>query len=448
MVPVVQKTELASGVTVVTEQVPEFRSCTLGVWIQAGSRHEVDGQAGLSHFLEHMYFKGTGQRTAAQIAETMDAVGGQLNAFTEKEQTCYYARVVDRHLPVALDVLEDMLLRSTFAPEELDREKGVILEEIKMYEDAPDEIVFDVFTSTLWGEHPLGRPILGRREVIEALDRDRLTAYRDAHYLPSRIVVAAAGRVDHAWLVERVGGWFPSAAPPAAPPLLHGGRPAAQVARAIHHRDTEQVYLCYGAEGLHVSDDRRYALLLLDSVLGGSMSCRLFQEIREKRGLVYSVSTFQSSYRDSGLFGVYAGTSAEKLAEVLQVTREILEDVRQRGLTPAELERAREQMKGSLALALESTSHRMMRLARAQTFHGRLIPIEEVLERIDAVTHRDILELAGALLAPERFSMAVLGPVDEVEGVPAQPRSGREAGRRGGREAASAARRSGLHGRR
>lgn len=422
----VRKTLLDNGITLVTEQIPEFRSCTLGIWAQTGSRHEREDQSGLSHFLEHMLFKGTRTRNATQIAESMDAVGGQLNAFTEKEQTCYYARVMDRHLPRALDILSDMLLDSVFDPAELEREKGVILEEIKMYEDAPDEMVFDVFTSTVWQGHPLGRPILGSQEVISSLTRERLLEYRDAHYQPTRLLVSAAGHVDHDELAARVGGWFSQNQLPPAPPLTPGGAPTGEPRKAIQYRDSEQVYMCLGAQGLPVADERRYAMLILDSILGGSMSCRLFQEIRERRGLVYTVCTFQNSYRDCGLFGVYAGTSAEKLDEVLRLSREILEDVRQEGLRPEELERAREQLKGSITLAMESTSHRMIRLARTETFHGRTIPLEEVLERLDAVRPEEVLDLARVVLDPERFTLAVLGPVQAVDGVPATgaPRGG------------------------
>lgn len=415
----VRKTTLDNGITLVTEQIPEFRSCSLGIWAQSGSRHEREDQSGLSHFLEHMLFKGTPRRTATQIAEAMDGVGGQLNAFTEKEQTCYYARVMDQHLPRALDILSDMFLNSLFDPAELEREKGVILEEIKMYEDAPDEMVFDVFTSSVWDGHPLGRPILGSREVISGLDRERLVQFMEERYLPSRLLVSAAGHVDHDMVAEKVGQWFQGGRPAEPLPLVPGGTPESNPRRIVQYRDSEQVYVCYGVQGLAVTDERRYAMLVLDSVLGGSMSCRLFQEIRERRGLVYTVCTFQNTYRDCGLFGVYAGTSAEKVEEVLRLSREILEEVRQDGIRPEELERAREHLKGSIALAMESTSHRMMRLARTQSFHGRIIPLEEVIERVDAVSHEDILDLARTLLAPERFTLAVLGPVQAVDGVPA-----------------------------
>jgi len=415
----VRKTVLENGITLVTEQIPQFRSCSLGIWAQAGSRHERQEQSGLSHFLEHMLFKGTQRRNATQIAEAMDGVGGQLNAFTEKEQTCYYARVMDQHLPMALDILSDMFLNSVFDPHEIEREKGVILEEIKMYDDAPDEMVFDVFTSAVWRGHPLGRSILGTKEVISALTRERVLEYRNAHYVPPRLLVSAAGHLEHDLLVERVAGWFNGAPLPEPPPLVPGGTPLAEPCKLVQYRDSEQVYLCYGVQGLAVTDERRYAMLVLDSVLGGSMSCRLFQEIRERRGLVYSVCTFQNSYRDSGLFGVYAGTSAEKVEEVLRLSREILEDVRQDGIRTEELDRAREHLKGSIALAMESTSHRMMRLARTQSFHGRIIPLEEVIERVDAVSHEDVLDLARTLLTPEKFTLAVLGPVQAVDGVPA-----------------------------
>ncbi|HXE71042.1 MAG TPA: pitrilysin family protein [Candidatus Nitrosotenuis sp.] len=415
----VGKTVLDNGLTVVTELLPEFRSCTLGIWVRTGSRYERPDEAGLSHFIEHMFFKGTRRRTASEIAEAMDAVGGNLNAFTEKEQTCYYARVMDEHLPVALDILSDMLLHSRFDEEEMAREKGVILEEIKMYEDAPDELIFDLFTRALWGDHPLGRPILGEREVVAGLTREKLCAYLQRHYVPSKILVAAAGRVDHDHLAEEVSRWYAADAP--AAPGDEAPAPTTRPGVTVYSRDVEQVYLCYGTEGLRVTDERRYALLVLDSILGGSTSSRLFQEIREKRGLVYTVCTFQNSYSDAGVFGVYAGTSAEKLEEVLALIRKILVEVRGQGLTDAELRRAREHLKGSMALALESTSSRMTRLARSETYHGRVIPLEELIARIDAVTHADVMELAETMLDPARYTLTVLGPLDRVEGVPAEP---------------------------
>lgn len=416
----IRKTVLDNGLRVVTERIHEVRSVTLGLWVCTGSRYEREDQAGLSHYLEHLFFKGTETRSASDIAEAVDAVGGQLNAFTEKEVTCFYARIMDCHLPLAVELLCDMLLHSRFDPEEMERERGVILEEIKMYEDAPDEMVFEHFTRAVWGGHPLGRPILGRREAIAGLTRERLLEYLDEHYCPANMVVAAAGNLEHEELVRRLQEQFRGIPPGTGePPVL--SCPLAHPGTAVHYRECEQVYLCYGGQGLCHTDERRYALQVLDNILGGSVSSRLFQEIREKRGLVYTVSSFQSAYRDGGLFGIYAGTGRETLGQVLELIRAVLADLRGHGPSEAERERAQECLKGALALALESTSNRMMRLARSEIFHRRLIPVEEMIERIGAVTREDVMELAEELLDPERFTLTVLGPVEAVEGVAAVP---------------------------
>ncbi|MEW6280797.1 MAG: pitrilysin family protein [Candidatus Eremiobacterota bacterium] len=415
-----QRTILDNGLTVITERMPEFRSCSLGIWAKVGSRSERYEQAGLSHFLEHLLFKGTPARSAAEIAEAMDSVGGHINAFTEKESTCYYARVMDQHIPLAFEILADMLLHSLLDEEEIEREKGVVLEEIKMYEDAPDEVIFDLFTRTLWGNDPLGRPVIGRREVVGSLTRQELKGYMGRHYGPQNLLVAAAGQVDHDAFVALVRRFLER---DLAGSLSENGfvPPRSKPTVCVRQKDCEQAYMCYGCDGLSQVDERRYAMLVLDSVLGGSMSSRLFQEIREKRGLVYSVGTFQNSYVDCGIFGVYASTSAERLPQVLELTRSILCTLRADGITPTEFERAREHLKGSIALALESTSSRMMRLARCEHYHRRLISLEEVIERIDAVTPEQVSELTEWLLEPSRYTLAVLGPVSEVDGVPARP---------------------------
>jgi predicted Zn-dependent peptidase len=414
------KTVLDNGLTVITEHIPEFRSCTLGVWAGTGSRYETEIDGGISHLLEHMMFKGTAKRSAYDIAVAMDAVGGQMNAFTEKEFTCYYARVMDLHVPLAVEVLADMMVGSLIDAEELEREKGVILEEIKMYEDTPDDQIFDLFTRAFYKGHVLGRPIIGSAEVVSAISQAQVKDYIQRRYRAGNITVAAAGQIEHDKFVELVQQHLGQ--------LLPTGETerALQPPTPVHHlsvfnKDCEQAYVCLGAPGLAYADPRRYGLLLLDSVLGGSMSSRLFQEIREKRGLVYSVSTFQNTYADTGMLGIFAGTSAERVPTVLEVTRDILTDVHQNGITREEMERAREYMKGSIALSLESTTNRMMRLARNHLYHGKFIPLEELIARIDAVTLEDLSALARDVVDPAKFSMAVLGPLEEVDGVVAQP---------------------------
>lgn len=416
----VRKTCLDNGITVLSERMEQFLSCSLGIWVKAGSRFETPAQSGISHCLEHMLFKGTERRTAVQIAEEMDAVGGQLNAFTEKEHTCFYARVVDKHLPIALDVLFDMFLHSQFALAELEREKSVILEEISMCEDSPEEVVFDMFYSSLWPNHPLGRPILGSPEVVSSITPDDLRHYMEQCYGGRQIMVVAAGNVDHEQLVQYVqdccGGL------PAGPELdsCPGGRPQPALGKLVKYRDSEQVQVCYGVQGFACADERRYAVHVLDSVLGGSMSCRLFQEIREKQGLAYTVGTFLNSYRDCGNIGIYAGTSSEKVDEVLRLSRAIVADVVENGITERELVRAREHIKGTLALGMESTSARMLRLARSESYYGRFMAPEEFLQGIDRVEHGDVVEVARTLFQPDNFRLVVLGPVLEVDGVKAE----------------------------
>lgn len=410
-----KKTVLDNGTLVVTEKIPEFRSCTLGAWISTGSRFETEEDAGLAHFLEHLLFKGTHQRTAYEIAKEMDSIGGQLNAFTEKERTCYYARVLDQHVPIALEILFDMLQNSLLDPEEVEREKGVILEEIKMIEDSPDDLAGHRFTRSLWPTHALGRPIIGYRDSVEKITSEKLRSYLTQRYGASNLMVAAAGRVEHDEFVEQV------AAQLKTYPLgdFNGvyDAPAPRGVNQVFHKDCEQAYVCYGGRGTHATEPKRYSFLVLDAVLGGSMSSRLFQEIREKRGLAYSVGTYQYVYTDTGLFAVHAGCSADSVEEMLDATDEILKDVIKDGLTPEELRRSKELLKGNLALGMESTSMRMLRLARGHLNHQRLIPVEEVLQAVEETTHEDVIRLAAEYMDPQNFNFTVLGPLDSVRGV-------------------------------
>jgi predicted Zn-dependent peptidase len=413
-----KKTVLPNGTRVVTEKIPEFRSCTLGAWISTGSRYESEEDAGIAHFLEHLLFKGTHRRTAYEIAKEMDSIGGQLNAFTEKERTCYYARVLDQHIPIAVDIIFDMLQNSLLDSEEVEREKNVILEEIKMIEDSPDDLAGHRFTRSLWPTHAIGRPIIGYRDSVEQMTSQRLRNYLNTRYGASNLMIAAAGRVDHDKFVELVASQLENyplgdfeAVPDAPEP---SGR------SFVFQKDCEQSYVCYGGKGTHATDPRRYSFLVLDAVLGGSMSSRLFQEIREKRGLAYSVGTYQYTYSETGLFAVHAGTSAESVEEMLDATDAILKEVIRDGLTVEELNRSKELLKGNLALGMESTSMRMLRLARGHLNHDRLIPVEEVIEAVEQTTHDDVVELAKEYLDPDRFSFTVLGPVDTVRGVKAR----------------------------
>ena len=412
----VSKTVLTNGVTVVSSPVPGFRSCSIGLWIKTGSRYETESQAGLSHFIEHMLFKGTARRTAERISQEMDSVGAQIDAFTEKEHTCFYARVVEQHFDLAWDVLSDMLLHSLLDGEELDREKGVILEEIAMYEDNPEDVAFETFHGSLWPSHPLGLPILGNRARIASYTPDDLRDYMVTHYTADRLVVAVAGNVEHEEIVQRVSSWNLPACESSVD-LYRGGVPATQLGTVLKYRDDEQENICLGVPGLSAVDERRYAMVLLDSALGGSMSCRLFQEIREKRGLAYSVGTFQNGYLDCGTFGIYAGVSPDKAAEVLGLCCQVVDDVCQRGLTAEELQRTKEYVKGTMALGLESTSALMMRLAKTESLFGRYVGAEEVGERLDAVTNDDIVQVAREVLGAGPLHLVAVGPLRKLQGV-------------------------------
>jgi predicted Zn-dependent peptidase len=408
-----QQTTLASGIRVLTEAMPAVRSATVGVWADVGSAAERPHERGISHVVEHMLFKGTAKRTAREIAETMDGIGGNLNAFTDKEATCYYAKVMDRHLPLALDVLGDMFQHSNFDPEELAKEQRVILEEIKMYEDSPDELIHDLFIQTMWAGANLGDPTIGFVESVSAVTPDDLRAHMRTHYAPNSVIVAAAGNVEHDAFVQLVEQNFDGFAGHSSLPVPEAPRTTPNA--LFRHKDSEQVHVVLGTRGLSAVDERRYALSVLDTILGGGMSSRLFQEIREKRGLVYSVYTFQASYRAAGLFGVYAGASPENVQKCIDVVAEQFEAVRALGVTEAELHLAKEHMKGSLTLSLESSSSRMIRLGRNEFAFGRQVATEEIEARVDAVTADDVRAVAHELFAPENLGLCVLGPVDEAK---------------------------------
>ena len=405
--------ELANGVRVLTEKIPHVHSASIGVWVDVGSRDENDDQAGVTHFIEHLMFKGTQKRSAKDIAEELDAVGGQLNAFTTKEYTCYYARVLDEHLPLAADLLGDMLFHSRFDEVDIDRERNVILEEIKMYEDAPDELVHDIFAGTIWHSHPLGRPVIGSEQTVRNLSRADLLSFYQQYYTPGNIVVAAAGNFEHGKLLDLLNATFGQ---------LTGGKkerrfvvpePKKQV--FCRTKDTEQVHLCLGAPGLSMDHEKIYVFQLINTILGGGLSSRLFQEIREQRGLVYSVFSYHSSYHDSGLFCVYAGLSRENVREVLELVVKEIKDLQKRGVSPAELQRVKDQLKGNLLLSLESVSTRMSRLGKSQLYLGKITPPEEIVRRIMAVTNDEIMELSRNLLKPEDFSLASVGPWNDED---------------------------------
>lgn len=411
----VRRTVLPGGLRVVTESVPSVRSVAFGVWVGVGSRDESVRQAGCSHYLEHLLFKGTGRRSALDISSTIDALGGEMNAFTAKEYTCFYARVLDADLPVAVDVVSDMITSALVLPSDVDNERGVILEEIAMSDDDPSDLVHDSFARAVFGDTPLGRPILGTHASIEALSRATIHGYYRRHYRPENMVVAAAGHLDHAEVVRQVRKAFRAAdalsdrsAVPVEPRI--GGRQRlSRPGVHIEHRATEQANFVLGVPGMSRVDDRRFALGVLNSVLGGGMSSRLFQEVREKRGLAYSVYSYNAQYADTGLFGVYAGCQPEKVDQVLALCRGELEKVVEHGITEGELLRGQGQLRGSLVLGLEDTGSRMSRIGKSELVYGELLGVDAILARIAAVTLDDVRAVAAQMLTASP-TLAVIGP--------------------------------------
>jgi predicted Zn-dependent peptidase len=413
------RTVLPGGLRVVTEKLPEMRSVAFGIWAGVGSRDEDAAHAGATHYLEHLLFKGTARRTALDISAAMDAVGGELNAFTAKEYTCYYARVLDEDMPLAIDVLSDMVTSSLLEAKDVDAERGVILEEIAMNEDDPGDLVHEAFAAELFGDTPLGRPILGTVDSINSITADRIAEHYRARYTPDNLVVAAAGGLDHARVVELTQAAFGSrlsgAVQPSAPRLSGpaASQPPGTGVRLVS-RPVEQANLVLGCTGLARNDERRFALGVLNAALGGGMSSRLFQEVREKRGLAYSVYSFSSQHADTGQWGVYAGCLPAKTEEVLAICRDEIAKVIDSGLTDEELDRGKGQLRGSIVLGLEDPSSRMTRLGKSELVYPRLEPVEEILAAISAVTHDDVREVASAILG-QQMALAVVGPFDDNE---------------------------------
>jgi predicted Zn-dependent peptidase len=405
-------TELDSGERVITERLEHARSVAVGYWIGAGSRDETDARAGISHFIEHLLFKGSERYDALEIAEIFDGLGAELNAATSREHTLVYSRVPSHHLETALAVAGDMV----FAPrlDDLDAEREVVLEEIAMYEDTPQELVHDLISEAVFGAHPIGRPVIGTAEVVSSLSRRAIRAYHRSMYSPANVVVAAAGDVEHDRLVELVAeaasrrGAATGAVRPRSP-VLKTAKPAVRFQR----KDTEQYHVCVGAPGLATSDPRRFVVSILDSVLGGSASSRLFQEIREKRGMAYAVGTFASHYSDTGQFGVYLGTREDNLVEAFAITADEIAGLAAGNLGERELERAKEFVKGHVLLSMESTSTHMNRLGKSLVTGAEILSLEAILEAVDAVEAGAVSALAAELLAPDRLSAAAIGPNED-----------------------------------
>lgn len=400
------KHTLPNGVRIVAESIPHVRSVALGIWIGAGSEQETPENNGISHFIEHMLFKGTATRTARQLAESFDEIGGQVNAFTSKEMTCYYAKVLDEHFSTALEILTDMFFYSQFVPEEIEKEKKVIIEEIRMVEDTPDDLVHDLLSEASLGDHSLGLPVIGTVENVQSYSRDQLLSYMTHNYHPHNVVVSIAGNLpkDFLKLVEEkfAGHSGDSASSPADVPAFTSQQKVKQKA-------TEQTHLCIGLPGLAISDPRLYQLVLLNNILGGNMSSRLFQEIREERGLAYSVFSYHSAHKQTGVFAVYAGTASGQEEEVMDVIHHTLDQVIAHGVTDSELRKAKEQLKGSMMLGLESTNNRMSRLGRNEILLGRHYTLDEIIQHVETTTLDEVNEMARHIFSSP-MSLAMISP--------------------------------------
>ncbi|HHT42510.1 MAG TPA: insulinase family protein [Firmicutes bacterium] len=402
-----QRTVLPNGIRIITESLPHVRSVTLGAWFEVGSRHEQPQDWGMSHFVEHMMFKGTSTYLARDIAEIMDQRGGHLNAFTEKEQTCYYFKVLDEHFETAADLLQDMLLDSLFLPEEVEKEKNVVLEELRMYEDSPEDFVHDLYSDVLWPHHALGKNILGTESTIEGFTSERLKDYVAEHYTADRLVISCVGNISHDQVVEAFAQAF-ATLPRGAKGTVCQPQYVAGSCR-FHDRDIEQVHLCLGAPALSRRDEARYALHLLDTMIGGGVSSLLFQQLREELGLVYSTYSFNSLYSDVGFYGIYGGFFPGNWEKVWDRLCAMFSELPQL-LTEEMLVRAKQQVRSSLVLSLESTSSRMFRLARGEIDEGGPLAPEAVLSRIEAVSVEQVWELAEQIYNPQRWSWAAVGP--------------------------------------
>jgi len=406
----VNKTVLKNGIRVVTKKMPHTRSVSMGVWVNVGARDESMAESGLSHFIEHMIFKGTRKRSAFQIAKEFDAIGGQTNAFTTMENTCYHARVLDTQTETMVDILCDIFVNSLFDPAEIDKERPVILQEICMVEDSPDEYVHLLSGYNFWGDNPLGRSILGPPENIIRFDAETIKNFFQRLYQPERIVISAAGNLDHNRLVKMIapafegikpGNGFPDRVTPRSRSIVD-----------INHRDLEQMHICLGTKGLSITDPRRYAFSLLNTILGGNMSSRLFQEVRERRGLAYTVYSFISSHVDTGMFGVYMGVDPKRAQETIRVVLDEIFRLKNKPVDPTELNGAVEYTKGNLLLASESTDNQMVRTSQNEIHFEDDIPLQTIIEKIEAVTVNAIQELANQLFDPGCMALTLLGPSD------------------------------------
>jgi len=404
-----RKTILSNGVRLISEEIPSVRSVSVGIWVFTGSRDETEAESGISHFIEHMVFKGTARRSMSQIARRMEAVGGYLNAFTGKEYTCFYARALDEHLARAIDTVSDLVLTPSFPEREIVKEKDVVVEEMKMYEDSPEDIIFDHFEGVIYGGHPMGRPIIGTEETVRSFTAEQLHSFVESHYTPDNMVLAMAGNLDHDRAVRLAEKAFQSTPRPPKPrfrsPVEHY-----RATDLVKHKSMQQAHLVLGRQALHLHHPRRVTLSVLNTILGGGMSSRLSQNIREKHGYCYSVYSFMNLHSDTGDFGIYMGTDASKIDHARKLIFRELDKLIQRPISQQGLRQAKAQVKGAIMLGLENMGNRMMRIGRQELYFERNYTLDEILAEVDAVTVGEIQELAAALFAPDQFSSVVMLP--------------------------------------
>jgi len=410
----IQREVLPNGLTIITEQMDHIRSVSLGIWLKSGSRHDEAPVNGISHFIEHMVFKGTTSRTAEDIARQVDSIGGNMDAFTGKETVCFNMKVLDEHLPVAIDILSDMVLNPVFAPSEITRERGVILEEIKMDEDNPDYLVHELFTQNFFKDHPLGKPILGTKETVRRFDQEAILADYGRKFVPGNLIISAAGNIQHDHVVDLLRKRFEHLKP--ASNGWHNNPPKISSRITLRNKKSlEQVQICLGVPSYEISHTRRYVSYVLNTLLGGGMSSRLFQNVREKQGLVYSIFSELNPFRDAGCLSVYAGTSLQSAPKVVQSVLQEFRNFKEVPLSEEELKRGKDQLKGSLMLSLESSTARMSNLARQEMYYDRFVGMDEIIDRIQAVTSEDVQRSAQELFRPDAIAVTVLGNLNGLK---------------------------------
>lgn len=411
-----------SGVKILTEAMPHMRSIALGFWINIGTRNEADNLGGISHFIEHMLFKGSKKYSSVEISQTFESLGADLNAFSSKEYVCFYSRFHDKHLPIALDVHSDMLQNPLLKEKDIGFEKNVVIEEINLLEDTPDELIHDLFASTIFQNHPLGKNVLGDIGSVKSFNQSNVSNFFNKNYVTKNILVAAAGNLEHEKIVDLINTHFLSAKRDENKKERHEFEPEIHQKLVVRSRKTEQAHICYGTKAIPAKHPDRFPLAVLDVILGGGMSSRLFQEIREKRGLVYTVYSYHSLFSDTGLFSVYAGTRASKVEEVIKIIQDELIKLLEKGINPGELDLAREHLKGQLVLSLESTHNRMIRIGKSELVHGEILSLDEIVKRIDEVTFEDVQRVARYLFKPEKMVLTIIGPTKEENITPLMER--------------------------